>query len=180
VYIPPDPTSFVGRLPWSTMTYGLTTVEEMPSSARTTWPERYAEAWLLTYTDGSDFMTVEAYQHYHEDDAIAAFEALWAEAEAAAQATAPEPSPEPSPEPTPSVSPAPLVERHPVHANRIQVGESFKTTTEVTETIEGDEGSDPVEVTREIAVVTWRNATAVFIMTTDAAVVDDLFLEYGV
>lgn len=181
VYIPPDPTAFVGGLPWSTMTYGLTAVEEMPLSTRTTWPERYAEAWLLTYTDGSDsIMTVEAYQHYYEDDAIAAFEALWSQAEASAQAAAPEPSPEPSPGPSPSASPAPLVERHPVTANGTQVGDSFTTTTEITETVEGDEGTDPIEVTREIGIVTWRNATAVFIMTADSAVVDDLFLEYGV
>lgn len=183
VHIPPDPTTFVASLPWSTMTYGLTEVEEMPSSARATWPERYAEAWVLTYAESPDAtMTVEAYQHYHEEDAIAAFEGLWSEAEAAAQEAAPEPSPLPTAAPaaSPSASPAPLVERHPVTADGVQVGESFKTTMEITETIEGEEGSEPVEVTREVAVITWRNSTAVFIMTADPSVIDDLFLEYGV
>jgi len=171
-----NPTDFTAGLPLATLTYGLTAIEEMPSTAHATWPERFAEGWTLTYCDGSDsVMTVSAIQHYHEEDATAAFEALWSQAEAEAQATAVQASPSPSP----SASPAPLVERLPVMAGDVQVGESFRITTEITETIEGEEGTEPTEVTREVVAITWRNTTGVFIMVADPAVIDDLFLEYG-
>ncbi|MBN2177418.1 MAG: hypothetical protein JW722_07155 [Demequinaceae bacterium] len=177
VFVPTEPTDFVAGLPLSTMTYGLTTLEEMPSSAHAEWPERFAEGWTLTYEDGSGSMvTVAAYQHYHEEDAIAAFEELWNRAETEAQAAQPQPTPEPSP----SASPTWLVERLPIIAGDTQVGESFKTIAMITTVSEGGEGVDPVEVTEEIAAIVWRNTTAVFIMTADPSVIDLLFLEYGV
>ncbi|MCJ7826945.1 MAG: hypothetical protein MUP36_01710 [Demequinaceae bacterium] len=180
--VPTDPTDFVAGLPLATLTYGLMTIEEMPSAAHAVWPERFAEGWSLTYGDGSgSVVTVAAYQHYHEEDAIAAFEELWTLAEAAAQdAASQEAALEASPSPSPSASPTVLLERQPVTSHGILVGESFKTFAEITETIEGDEGTEPTEVTREIAIITWRNSTGVFIMTADPAVIDDLFLEYGV
>jgi len=170
-----NPTDFQAGLPDATLAYGLVAVEDVSSSERATWPERFAEGWGLTYDDGSGLtMTVTAIQHYHEDDAIAAFEALWTEANLA------EGSAGASPSLSPSASPATLIERHPVMSGDTQVGESFKVVTEVTETVVGDDGVETPGLTREVAIITWRNATAVFVMTADPSVIDDLFLEYGV
>lgn len=171
-----SPTDFSAALPLATMTYGLTAIEQMPLSAHATWPARFVEGWTLTYDDGSgSIMTVTAIQHYHEEDATEAFETLWSQAESAEGLAIAA-----SPSPSPSASTAPLVERLPVMSGDTQVGESFKVVSTITETIPGKEGAEPTEVTREVAVITWRNATGVFIMTADPAVIDVLFLEYGV
>lgn len=171
--VPPPDSDFASALPRSTLTYGLTDVEEVPLIVHTTWPARFVEGWTLTYEDGAGgTMTVEAYQHYHEDDAIAAFEALVAaqEAEEAAAAAL-----EPSPSPSPSASPEGSLERFPVMVDGIQVGESVKFLTTVTEP--GiDEDATPT--TRDVARIIWRNTTGVFIMTADPSVIDELFLEY--
>jgi hypothetical protein len=175
--VPDSPTDFVAALPATTLTFALTGVEAVPNTQRAIWPERYAEAWYLTYSDGSGAtMTVDAYQHYKEDAAIAAFEALWAEQEAAAEAAAGiATSPDPAASPDASAAPngTTLTERSPVMSGDTQVGESFQFSASITE---GEEGS---EITRDVTVIVWRNLTAVFIMTADPAQIGDLFLEYG-
>lgn len=174
----PSPTDFVAALPPATLTYALTDVEEAANTQRAVWPARYAEAWYLTYGDGSGAtMTVDAYQHYSEEAATAAFESLWAEQEAIAGAEAGiAPSPDPAASPNPSDSPdgADLAERHPVMSGEVQVGESFQFSAQITE---GEEGA---ETTRDVAIIVWRNLTGVFIMTADPATIGDLFLEYGI
>ena len=170
--VPDSPTAFEASLPNADLTYGLTAIEETPLEATALWPARFAESWTLTYGTGSETMTVVAYQHYHEADATAAFEALWTQAEASAEAasTGASPSPAADPSPTASASAPGLVERTPVIAGGVQVGESFKVLTDAT-----DSGG----TTTRVAVITWRNATGVFIMTADPAAIDDLFLEYA-
>jgi hypothetical protein len=66
-----------------------------------------------------------------------------------------------------------------ISVNKVEVGKSFKVIKNVTETVPDPAGGDAKEVTHEVAVVTWQNGTGVFVMTADPAVIDDLFLDYG-
>jgi hypothetical protein len=169
----PTDSDFASALPESTLTFGLTAIEKMPLSVHATWPARFVEGWILTYEDGSgSTMTVDAYQHYHEDDAITAFEALVAAADTSVGLDA-----APSPSPSASVAPPSSLERFPVTADGIQVGESVRFLTTITEEVEEE---DATPITRDVARIVWRNATGVFIMTADPSVIDQLFLEFGV
>ncbi len=163
------------------------------------WPTRFEEEWLLTYDDGAGgTMTVQAVQHYSLEKADEAYQQLLdsataeLEAIAAAEAAAAgEPSPSPtsaaspspslsaSPSPSPSPSPVAGMEWGIVHVAKVEVGRSFKVVKDVTETIDDPDGGDPTEITTTVAQVTWQNATGVFVMTADPAVIDDLFTEYG-
>jgi hypothetical protein len=67
-----------------------------------------------------------------------------------------------------------------VRVGDVEVGQSFKVVKDITESIADPDGGEPTEVTRTVAMVTWQNGTAIFIMTADPAVIDDLFLEYGI
>lgn len=171
---------FAAALPNQTLTYGLTTIEDVPSTAHLPWQGRTVEHWMLTYEDGSGSdMTVIALQYYHENDAVAAFESAVAAEEAAANT--PIVSASPSSEPSPSASaPAALLTtltRSPVIAGGVQVGESVRVLTTITEGA-NDDGTGGT--TRQLAKIIWRNSTGVFVMTADPDVIDDLFLEYGV
>lgn len=184
-----DATDFLAALPTIDLGYGLRSAESTVMRPVTVWPSRFAEEWLLTYDDGADgTMTVQAVQHYKVETATSAYQHLLdvATAEAlAAQPAGPSPSPAVSPSPAPSTSAGPSPTEVPgivmgtVYVDKVEVGKSFTVIKDVTESVAAPAGGDPTEVTRHVAEVTWQNGTGVFIMTADPAVIDDLFLDYG-
>lgn len=164
-YEPSEPTPFLASLPRATLVYGLTGAEPVTAAERFAWPARNVEGWSLVYEDGQGgVMTVVAFQHYNTDDAELAFQELLAVRQPpAADGEGPSPSP----------SPSPGVELRPVTARSGEVvGQSFRVEDSLPADEEG--GAET-----PVVVITWRNATAVFVMTGDPAVVDELFLEYG-
>ncbi len=187
-FVASDATDFLAALPTTDLEYGLRSAEPTVMSPVKVWPTRFAEEWLLTYDDGAGgTMTVQAVQHYTAVTANSAYRHLFdvATAEALAALPAePSPSPDASPLPSPSTSPIPSPAATPditigiVRVNRAEVGKSFKVIKDVTESVPDPAGGDPTEVTHHVAVVTWQNGTAVFVMTADPAVIDDLFTEY--
>ena len=189
-FVPEESTAFLDGLPASTMTYGLTGAEALTWSDRGQWPARTAEAWLLTYSDGAEgTMTVHAYQHYSEEDAISGFEGeigLWesellAAQEAAAAESGAEATPEPSPTASASPEPEPvLFEPTPVFVGDTQVGEMVRRERAVTETTVDEETGEETQTTYDVVEVLWRNSTGVFLMTGPRAVTDVLYLEYSV
>ncbi|HEX7589405.1 MAG TPA: hypothetical protein VF362_00315, partial [Demequinaceae bacterium] len=188
-----DATDFLAALPKMDLAYGLRSAESTVMRPVTVWPSRFAEEWLLTYDAGAGgTMTVQAVQHYKLEVATSTYQHLLdvATAEALAARSA-GPSPSPGASPAVSPSPAPSTSANPsptdapgmvmgtVYVDKVEVGKSFKVVKDVTESVADPAGGDPTEVTRKVAVVTWQNGTGVFIMTADPAVIDDLFLGYG-
>ena len=180
---PPGDTAFAAAFPATDLTYGLKSAEQDVWKPVKAWPSRFAEEWHLTYEDASgDTMTVQAVQHYSAADAKSAFDSFLAAAQADiasaadAQAAA-TPSPSTSPSPSPSATPGLVIGI--VRVDGAQVGQSFTVIKDVTETSDNPDGGDPIETTRQVAEITWQNGTAVFVMTADPSVANDLYLEYG-
>jgi hypothetical protein len=186
-FVSTESTDFLAALPATDLTYGLRSAQPTFMRPVKVWPTRFAEEWLLTYDDGAGgSMTVQAVQHYTLETADTAYQNLLDSATAeilAAQPVQPSPSASASPGASPSVSASPTgapgLETGTVHVETIEVGQSFKVIKDVTESVADPDGGEPTEVTRRVAMVTWQNGTAIFIMTADPAVIDDLFLEYG-
>ena len=187
-FVPTQSTDFLAALPATDLAYGLRNAQPSFMRPVTVWPTRFAEEWLLTYDDGAGgTMTVQAVQHYTLETADTAYQSLFDAASAEivdAQSVDPSPSASASPGASPSASASPTsvpgLETGVVRVDTIEVGQSFKVVKDITESIADPGGGEPTEVTRRVAMVTWQNETAIFIMTADPAVIDDLFLEYGV
>jgi hypothetical protein len=177
---PTGKSSFLAALPPADLEYGLRTAEPNVMRPVTAWPTRFSEEWLLTYDGGAGkTMTVEAVQHYSLETATKAFDALLAAAQA--EATPTQSTPKPSPSTSASVAPTvvPGITMGVVNVNKVQVGKSFKVAKTITESVANPAGGAATDVTRKVAIVTWQNGTAVFVMTADPAVIDGLFTEYG-
>ena len=187
-FVPTQSTDFFAALPATNLAYGLRNAQTSFMRPVTVWPTRFAEEWLLTYDDGAGgTMTVQAVQHYTLETADKAYQSLLDSAAAeslAAQSVDPSPSASASPAASPSASASPTsvpgLETGIVRVDSIEVGQSFKVIKDITESIADPDGGEPTEVTRTVAMVTWQNGTAIFIMTADPAVIDDLFLDYGI
>lgn len=85
-----DPTPFLASLPTVVFTDVLLSVEATDVVGDDTLPARAAEFYTLTYgpDQGSPEYTVDAYQHYNDDDARIAFDAYAAEVESVEVVTA--------------------------------------------------------------------------------------------
>ncbi len=177
-----DPSSFLAGMPAATLTFSLTDYVEGPLQDRAKWPERHVESWNLTYASGTETMTVAAFQHYREDDAIAAFEALAPAAPPTEEELAEVADTEPNDhvDPDAEIVEIELVERFPVMVGNVQVGESVKTAIPAAAAVEATDTTDAVEAVPELAQIMWRNGTAVFTMIASPDMIDDLFIEYGV
>lgn len=183
---PDGDSAFAAALPTSDLTYGLRSAEQNVWMPVTAWPTRFAEEWYLTYDDGAgNEMTVQAVQHYTAEKAKSSYDALLADAQdeiaAAAEAQADaSPSPTGSPSPTPSATGDAGIRVGIVRVDGAQVGQSFRVVKDITETTTDPVTGDEVETTRTVAMVTWQNGTAVFVMTADPDEIDTLFLEYRI
>ncbi|WP_152647974.1 hypothetical protein [Demequina sediminicola] len=126
-----DPSEFLSAMPGTVGMFALSGAVEV-KWADAGVPIRAAEIDDLTYTDGTETVTVRAIQHYDEEAAIQQYDRL------SEGGTEPEPV-----------------------------------------TVGGSEVGERVVIDGDVTQYVWRNATAVFVASGPAAIVEDFYANFG-